>query len=99
MLRLHFPDPSGERVSDHISRKELKQDKIKETIEHGAEAVISHGQFTLIVVLVVLAVALGYGGSHFYFYRRTVAASAHFDTAMKDCPGRIAPGPRPAGPT
>jgi len=30
-------------VSEHISRKELKQDKIKETIEHGAEAVISHG--------------------------------------------------------
>src|SRR6266403_3997992 len=34
-------------VSDHISRKELKHDRIKETIEHGAEAVISHGQFTL----------------------------------------------------
>src|ERR1700686_4323735 len=48
-------------VSDHISRKELKQDKIKETIEHGAEAVISHGQFTLIVVFVALVAALGYG--------------------------------------
>jgi len=30
-----------------------EQDKIKETIEHGAEAVISHGQFTLIVVLLL----------------------------------------------
>ena len=48
-------------MTEHISRKELKQDKIKETIEHGAEAVISHGQFTLIVVVVALLAALGYG--------------------------------------
>jgi hypothetical protein len=85
-------------VPDHISRKELKQDRIKETIEHGAEAVISHGQFTLIVVLVVLAVALGYGGWRFYIDRQTVAASADFDTAMKAYQGRIAPAPDPAGP-
>jgi len=85
-------------VSDHISRKELKQDRIKETIEHGAEAVISHGQFTLIVVLVVLAVALGYGGWHFYIDRQTVAASAEFDTAMKAYQGRISPAPDPAEP-
>jgi hypothetical protein len=85
-------------VPDHISRKELKQDRIKETIEHGAEAVISHGQFTLIVVLVVLAVALGYGGWRFYIDRQTVAASADFDTAMKAYQGRIAPAPDPAEP-
>ncbi len=36
-----------------ISRKELKHDKIKETLEHGAEAVYSHGQLTLAVLLVV----------------------------------------------
>src|SRR5258707_4863487 len=82
MLRLHLPDPSGERVSDHISRKELKQDRIKETIEHGAEAVISHGQFTLIVVLVVLAVALGYGGSRFFFDAPTRAGPTPVDTHL-----------------
>ena len=49
-------------MPDHISRKELKQDKIKETIEHGAEAVISHGQFALIVVIAALVTALSYGG-------------------------------------
>ena len=52
-------------MSEHISRKELKQDKIKETFAHGAEAVISHGQFTAIVVTLVLAVALGWGGCAF----------------------------------
>ena len=85
-------------MSDHISRKELKQDKIKETIEHGAEAVISHGQFTLIVVFVALVVALGYGGWRFYVDRQTVEASAAFDTAMKAYQGRIGSAPDPADP-
>jgi predicted negative regulator of RcsB-dependent stress response len=86
-------------VSEHISRKELKQDKIKETIEHGAEAVISHGQFTLIVVIVILAVALGYGGWRFYVDRQTVAASVDFDGAVKVYQGRIATVPDPADPS
>ena len=85
-------------MSDHISRKELKQDKIKETIEHGAEAVISHGQFTLIVVLVALFVALSYGGWKFYIDRQTVDASAAFDVAMKSYQGRIASAPDPSDP-
>ena len=85
-------------MSDHISRKELKQDKIKETIEHGAEAVISHAQFTLIVVTVALLVALGYGGWRLYVDRQTVEASAAFDTGMKAYQGRIGATPDPADP-
>jgi predicted negative regulator of RcsB-dependent stress response len=85
-------------VSEHISRKELKQDKIKETIEHGAEAVISHGQFTLIVVFVILVVALGYGGWRFYIDRQTAEASGAFDSGMKAYQARIAPTPDPAEP-
>jgi hypothetical protein len=85
-------------VPEHISRKELKQDKIKETIEHGAEAVISHGQLTLIVVVVVLLVALGYGGWRFYIDRQTVEASIAFDRAMKAYQGRVGVAPDPALP-
>jgi predicted negative regulator of RcsB-dependent stress response len=85
-------------VSDHISRKELKHDRIKETIEHGAEAVISHGQFTLIVVIVALVAALGYGGWRFYIDRQTVEASTAFDTGMKAYQGRIAPAADPNEP-
>jgi len=85
-------------VPEHISRKELKQDKIKETIEHGAEAVISHGQFTLIAVVVVLLVALGYGGWRFYIDRQTVEASIAFDSAMKAYQGRVGVAPDPALP-
>lgn len=85
-------------MPEHISRKELKQDKIKETFEHGAEAVISHGQFTSIIVGLVLVIALGYGGWRFYMDRRTVEASGAFDAAMKAYQGRIgAPDPNEPG--
>jgi len=76
-------------VPDHISRKELKQDKIKETIEHGAEAVISHGQFALIVVIAAMVTALSYGGWKFYIDRQAMQASGVFDDAMKAYSGRI----------
>jgi len=85
-------------VTEHISRKELKQDKIKETIEHGAEAVISHGQFTLILVIVALVVAIGYGGWRFYVERQTVQASSEFDNAMKAYQGRVGVAPDPSAP-
>jgi hypothetical protein len=85
-------------VPDHISRKELKQDKIKETIEHGAEAVFSHGQFAGVVVILVLAAALGYGGWHFYIDHQTVQASSAFDDAMKAYQGRIGAAADPAEP-
>ena len=78
-------------MAEHISRKELKQDKIKETIEHGAEAVLSHGQFASIVIVVVLAIVLGYYGWHFYVDRQTAQASVEFDAALKAYQGRIGP--------
>jgi predicted negative regulator of RcsB-dependent stress response len=89
-------------VSEHISRKELKQDKIKETIEHGAEAVLSHGQFVGILVVVALALAIGYFGWHFYIDRQTAQASVAFDAAVKAYQGRIgaaAPGADPTEPS
>ena len=86
-------------MPEHISRKELKQDKIKETIEHGAEAVLSHGQFAAILVGVVLVIALGYGGWHFYIDQQTAKASSAFDTGMKAYQGRIGTAPDPADPT
>ena len=85
-------------MSEHISRKELKQDKIKETIEHGAEAVLSHGQFAAILVGLVLAAALGYGGWRFYIDRQTGQGSIAFDAAMKAYQGHIGTSPDPADP-
>ncbi len=85
-------------MPEHISRKELKQDKIKETIEHGAEAVISHGQFAGIVTVVILAVTVGYFGWHFYIDRQTVQASTSFDEAVKAYQGLIGTAPDPVQP-
>lgn len=94
------PSRSARVPDHHISRKELKQDKIKETIAHGAEAVISHGQFAGIVIAVVLAVAIGYGGWHVYIDRQTAQASIAFDQAMKAYQGRIGtPNPSDPGET
>jgi predicted negative regulator of RcsB-dependent stress response len=80
-------------VPDHISRKELKQDKIKETLEHGAEAVYSHSQLTLAVLLVVLVAASVYGGWRIYHDRKTAEANAAFDAAQKVYGARVGPPP------
>ena len=78
-------------MPDHISRKELKQDKIKETLEHGAEAVYSHSLLALGVLLLALVVAAVYGGWRIYNDRKTVEASAAFDAAQKAYSARIGP--------
>jgi predicted negative regulator of RcsB-dependent stress response len=83
-------------VSDHLSRKELKQDKIHDALEHGAEAVYSHKQASVIVLVIVLLIAAGYGGWSLYQERQTAAASAAFDGAMKAYSGHIGSSPDPA---
>jgi hypothetical protein len=70
-------------VSDHISRKELKQDKVRETFEHGAEAVLSHTTIMAIVALAVVVIAAGYFGWKFYTQRQDSQAQAALDDAMK----------------
>jgi predicted negative regulator of RcsB-dependent stress response len=70
-------------VTDHLSRKELKQDKVRETFEHGAEAVLSHTKLAGITVLVLLLAALGYFGWKIYAGRQTGEAQAALDDAMK----------------
>jgi len=82
-------------VTEHISRKELKQDKIKETFEHGAEAVYSHSKLATVLVLAVLLVACAYGGWKLYSDRQTAKAQVEFDAAMKVYNARIAGTPEP----
>lgn len=82
-------------MPDHLSRKELKQDKFRESIEHGAEAVYSHSQVAAAAVAAVLVVVLGYGGWKLYSDRQTLQASAGLDEAMKiyNAPIRVANEP------
>ena len=77
----------------HISRKELKKDEVRETFAHGAEAVLSHQQLAIYLVIAALVIGLGFYGWKTYNERQTVKASALFDDAMKDFQARIvAPG-------
>ena len=100
VLRLQFANQAGESaVSEHISRKELKQDKIHDAIEHGAEAFYIHKLFTLIVLLVILVGAIAYGSWTVYHDRQTAAASVMLDTAMKAYNGRIGGSPDPQDPS
>ncbi len=70
-------------MPEHLSRRELKQDKIHDVIEHSAEAVFSHSQAAAILVSVVIAIVLVYGGWKLYSDRQTLHASAALDDAMK----------------
>jgi predicted negative regulator of RcsB-dependent stress response len=70
-------------VSEHISRKELKHDRVRETIEHGAEAVFSHTRIASIAILVAIVLLSGYYGWKIYNDRQTAQAQAALDDAMK----------------
>jgi len=85
-------------VAEHISRKELKQDKIHDAIEHGAEAFFSHTTVIAASVLAVAVVAVVYGGWSFYIGRQTVQATAALDVANRIYTARIASAPDPADP-
>jgi predicted negative regulator of RcsB-dependent stress response len=86
-------------VPEHISRKELKQDKIHDAIEHGAEAVFSHTTVLAAAVLAVVIVAVGYFGWRFYTDRQTVQATAALDIATKAYSARIGAVPDPNDPS
>ncbi|HEY1468486.1 MAG TPA: tetratricopeptide repeat protein [Candidatus Acidoferrum sp.] len=70
-------------MAEHISRKELKQDKVRETFEHGAEAVLSHTRVASIAMIVIIVIAAGYLGWKFYSDRQNNHAQAELDDAMR----------------
>ena len=85
-------------MSQHITRKELKQDKFRESLEHGAEAVISHKTFATVVIGLVAAIALATGGWRIYTERRTGNAAAALDEASRVYNARIRAAGEPAEP-
>ncbi len=85
-------------MTEHISRKELKQDKVRETFEHGAEAVLSHTRLASIAVLALILAASAYLGWKFYSERQTAQAQVALDGAMKIFNAPIAVPGQPALP-
>ena len=86
-------------MAQHILRKDLKKDEIREKFVQGVESVASHQQALWIVVTAALVVALAVFGWNSYARRQTAKASAALDDAMKVFQARIrAPG-EPVDPT
>lgn len=85
-------------MPEHISRKELKQDKVRETFEHGAEAVLSHTRIASIAVLVLILAGSAYLGWKFFNDRQTAQAQVALDDAMKIFNAQIAVPGQPALP-
>ncbi len=85
-------------MTEHISRKELKQDKVRETFEHGAEAVLSHTRLASIALLVVILAAAAYLGWKFYTDRQTGQAQVALDDAMKTFGAPVASAGQPTMP-
>jgi TolA-binding protein len=83
-------------VPEHISRKDLKKDEFRDTIAHGAEAVLTHQKSTIYVAVAVL-VALGtYFGVRLTNERQTVKAAAAYDDAMKTFNAHVRTSGEPA---
>jgi predicted negative regulator of RcsB-dependent stress response len=80
-------------VAQHILRKDLKKDEIRERIVSGVESVASHQQALWFVVMAALVVALAVFGWNSYARRQTAKASGALDDALKTFQARIrAPG-------
>ena len=76
-------------MSEHISRKELKRNEVAETLQHGADAVLSHQKMIWIIGGAALAVVLAVFGWRFYTDRQSTKASAALEDAMKIFHARI----------
>ncbi|MGB0035724.1 MAG: tetratricopeptide repeat protein [Candidatus Acidiferrales bacterium] len=67
----------------------MRKDEVRETLAHGAEAVLSHQRLTVYILVAAGIVALGVFGWKTYAERQTVKASAAFDDAMKAFQARV----------
>jgi predicted negative regulator of RcsB-dependent stress response len=86
-------------VAQHILRKDLKKDEIRDKFVHGVESVASHQQALWLVIATALVVALAFFGWNSYAQRQTAKASAALDDAMKIFQARIRTAGEPADPT
>ncbi len=80
-------------MAQHILRKDLKKDEIRDSFVHGVESVASHQQLLYILLGAALVIGLGVFGWNSYSQRQTAKAAAALDDAMMVFDARIrAPG-------
>ena len=71
---------------------------MRETLAHGAEAVLGHQQLTLYLVVAAVLVAVCFFGWKTYSDRQTVKASAAYNDAMKVFQSRVRAAGEPTDP-
>lgn len=90
-------------AQQHLSRKELKKDEVRETLAHGAEALLSHKQGTTYILIIAIILAAAFLGWRTYSSKQTTKAAAAFTNAMHvfEAPTGAQPGmpPVPGTPT
>jgi predicted negative regulator of RcsB-dependent stress response len=86
-------------VAQHILRRDLKKDEIREKMVSGLETVATHQQTMWIVIIAALVVALAVLGWDSYSRRQTAKASLALDDALKIYQARIRGAGEPADPT
>jgi hypothetical protein len=81
-------------LAQHLSRKELKKDEVRETLAHGAEALLSHKQGTTYILIVAIILALAFLGWRTYTTKQTAKAATAFNSAMRtfEAPTATEPG-------
>jgi predicted negative regulator of RcsB-dependent stress response len=82
-------------LSEHIDRKDLKKDEVRDTIMHGADAVMHHKALTTWLVVVAVLIAAAIFGWKTYTEHQTVKAEAAFDDAKKVFLGPVTGGAQP----
>jgi predicted negative regulator of RcsB-dependent stress response len=85
-------------VAQHILRKDLKKDEIREKLVSGVESVASHQQALWVVIMAALVVALAVFGWNSYARRQTAKASVALDDGLKIFQARIRTATEPADP-
>jgi predicted negative regulator of RcsB-dependent stress response len=85
-------------VAQHILRRDLKKDEIREKLVSGVESVASHQQALWIAIAAALVVALAVFGWNSYARRQTAKAAAALDDGLKVFQARIRAATEPADP-
>jgi predicted negative regulator of RcsB-dependent stress response len=81
-------------LAQHISRKELKKDEVRDTLAHGAEALLSHQKSTIVLVAVAIVAAVCVYGWRMYTQTRAEHAESSFNSAMEIFQAPVGP-PQP----
>jgi predicted negative regulator of RcsB-dependent stress response len=83
-------------LAQHISRRELKKDEVRDTLAHGAEALLSHQKSTILLVAVAIVAAACVYGWRMYSATRVEHAESSFNSAMEIFQAPVGP-PQAAG--